>query len=118
VADDVVAETFCTASRERRRYDLARPDARPWLWRIATNLMKRHHRSETRLYRALVRTGVDAVVDGHEDRVAERLGARETNRHLVRASPSPRGSCSSQGMAPIGRAGTRRPSASCSRPRT
>ncbi|MGW9350023.1 RNA polymerase sigma factor [Nocardiopsis flavescens] len=58
-AEDVVAETFHIAFRERRRYDPAYPDARPWLWRIAANLIRRHHRTETRHHRvpAAVRPG-------------------------------------------------------------
>jgi DNA-directed RNA polymerase specialized sigma24 family protein len=37
-AEDVVAETFLTAFRLRSRYQPDRPDARPWLYGIATNL--------------------------------------------------------------------------------
>jgi hypothetical protein len=33
MADDVVADTFLTAFRARLRYDLHRPDSRPWLRR-------------------------------------------------------------------------------------
>jgi RNA polymerase sigma-70 factor (ECF subfamily) len=54
-ADDIVAETFLLAFRQRDRYDLARADARPWLYGIATNLIGRHRRAEIRLYRALAR---------------------------------------------------------------
>ncbi len=51
-ADDVVAETFLLAFRQRDRYDLARLDARPWLYGIATNLIGRHRRAEIRQYPA------------------------------------------------------------------
>jgi len=51
VADDLVAETFLTAFAKRDRYDLTRPDARPWLYGIATNLVGQHHRDEARQYR-------------------------------------------------------------------
>jgi RNA polymerase sigma-70 factor (ECF subfamily) len=50
-ADDVAAETFMAAFRQRDRYDTARPDARAWLFGIATNLIRRHRRHEARLYR-------------------------------------------------------------------
>ena len=56
-ADDIVAETFLLAFRQRDRYDPARADARPWLYGIATNLISRHRRAEVRLYRALARRG-------------------------------------------------------------
>ncbi|MEV3921254.1 RNA polymerase sigma factor [Actinomadura coerulea] len=46
-AEDVVAETFLIAFDRRHRYDAARPDARPWLYGIATNLIRRH-RSRSR----------------------------------------------------------------------
>ncbi|MEU4536060.1 RNA polymerase sigma factor [Streptosporangium sp. NPDC023825] len=54
-ADDVAAETFLVAFRQRERYDLSRRDARAWLFGIATNLIRRHRRDEVRLYRALGR---------------------------------------------------------------
>ena len=57
-AEDIVAETFLTAFRRRDSYDLSHPDARPWLFGIATRLIGRHRRSEVRLYQALARTGV------------------------------------------------------------
>jgi RNA polymerase sigma factor (sigma-70 family) len=60
-ADDVVAETFLLAFRQRGSYDLARADALPWLYGIATNLIGRLRRDEVRLYRALARTGADFV---------------------------------------------------------
>lgn len=47
-ADDVMAETFTTAFQQRRRYDLERADARPWLFGIATNLISRHRRAKAR----------------------------------------------------------------------
>lgn len=47
-AEDVSAETFITAFRTRRRYDMAYPDAGPWLYGIATNVIRHHRRSEMR----------------------------------------------------------------------
>lgn len=84
-ADDVVAETFHIAFRKRDRYDPARPDARPWLWRIAANLVRRHHRTETRHYRALARTGVDPVLEGFADRVSARVDAQSVSKPLAAA---------------------------------
>jgi RNA polymerase sigma-70 factor (ECF subfamily) len=64
-ADDLVAETFLVAFERRTSYDLAVEDARPWLLGIATNLVRRHHRSETRLYRSLHRlAGITREHDG------------------------------------------------------
>lgn len=47
-AEDLVGETFATAFRSRRTFDLSRPDARPWLFGIATNSVRHHWRSEAR----------------------------------------------------------------------
>jgi RNA polymerase sigma-70 factor (ECF subfamily) len=41
VADDVVGDTFLCAFRRRRRYDLSRPNAGPWLYGIAANASAR-----------------------------------------------------------------------------
>jgi DNA-directed RNA polymerase specialized sigma24 family protein len=41
-ADDVVAETFLAAFRQRHRYDFGRMNARPWLYGIATHRIGRH----------------------------------------------------------------------------
>jgi RNA polymerase sigma-70 factor (ECF subfamily) len=74
-ADDIVADTFLLAFRQRGRYDPARTDARPWLYGIATNLIGRHRRAEIRLYRALARTGADPVCEPFTDRVDDRVSA-------------------------------------------
>src|SRR4029077_13125696 len=63
MADDVVAETFLAAFRRRKRYDLCRVDARPWLYGIAANLIGKHRRAEVRMLRAFPRTGADPVAD-------------------------------------------------------
>lgn len=84
-ADDVVAETFHTAFRSRHRYDPAYSDARPWLWRIASNLVRRHHRTEVRHYRALARTGADPVLEGHAERVGERVDAESLSVPIAAA---------------------------------
>ncbi|QKW34234.1 sigma-70 family RNA polymerase sigma factor [Actinomadura sp. NAK00032] len=83
-ADDVVAETFLAAFRRRARYDPARPDALPWLYGIAANLVGKHRRSETRMLRALARTGTDPVTDPMEGADA-RVSASASSRELAGA---------------------------------
>src|ERR1700684_1206621 len=56
-ADDIVAETFLLAFRQRDRYDCERADARPWLYGIATNLIGRHRRGGVPPVRARGRAG-------------------------------------------------------------
>jgi RNA polymerase sigma-70 factor (ECF subfamily) len=60
-AEDVVSEVFATAYAARARYDGTRADARPWLFGIATNLVRRHHRKEAEILAAYARSGTDPV---------------------------------------------------------
>ncbi len=79
-----MAETFLIAFERRRSFDGPAEAVRPWLFGIATNLLRRHHRAEARMLRALARNGhrgeaaggldlVDAQVDADGDRF--RIGA-------------------------------------------
>ncbi|MFG1942391.1 RNA polymerase sigma factor [Nonomuraea sp. NPDC048826] len=85
LADDIVAEAFLAAFRRRDRYDVRHTDARPWLYGIAANLIGKHHRTESRSYQALARTGVDDVVESYADRVDARVSASAAQRDLARA---------------------------------
>jgi RNA polymerase sigma factor (sigma-70 family) len=85
LADDVAAETFLIAFDRRRRYDLAEPNARPWLYGIASNLIARHHRAEVRQYRALARAGAAEAVDGDAERVDGRVDAAAQRARLAAA---------------------------------
>jgi len=89
-ADDIVAETFLQAFRQRERYDQERTDARPWLYGIATNLIGHHRRSEIRQYRALARQRsismrADPVTEPFTDRVDNRVSASTDSQHLAAA---------------------------------
>jgi RNA polymerase sigma factor (sigma-70 family) len=85
MADDLASETFLIAFARRDRYDPARADALPWLFGIASNLVARHHRGEQRRYRAMARTGVEEVADGHADQVAVRVDATARQSALAAA---------------------------------
>ena len=52
-AEDLAAETFLTAYRERLRFDPASGTPRSWLFGIATNLLRHQVRHEVRGYRAV-----------------------------------------------------------------
>jgi RNA polymerase sigma-70 factor (ECF subfamily) len=66
-AEDLLGDTFVTAFRSRRNYDLRRTDARPWLFGIATNHSRHFWRSEgRRRSRALGGLG-DATAPDHSD---------------------------------------------------
>jgi RNA polymerase sigma-70 factor, ECF subfamily len=81
-AEDIVAATFLVAYERRSRFDPDRAGALPWLYGIATNLLRRHRRDELRAYRALSRTGVDPLTgDGDAQRATERAdGAAQARR--------------------------------------
>ena len=85
VADDLVAETFLVAFDKRERYDLARSDARPWLYGIATNIARQHQREEVREYRLRSTIGPPPDQDGHADRVAAQVTAAAMHRLLAAA---------------------------------
>jgi RNA polymerase sigma-70 factor (ECF subfamily) len=59
LAEDVASETFLVAFGRLAGYDPARPDAAPWLYGIASNLIARHGRAEARRYRALAKVAPD-----------------------------------------------------------
>ena len=84
-ADDLVGETFLTAFAKRDRYDLGYPDARPWLYGIATNLLNRHRRQEARQYRIMQAVTAEPELPGHADRVAADVTAQAMRRHLDEA---------------------------------
>jgi RNA polymerase sigma-70 factor, ECF subfamily len=54
-AEGLLGEVFRVAFEKRATYDGERPNARPWLYGIATNLLARHRRSEMRRIRATAR---------------------------------------------------------------
>ncbi|GGP08525.1 RNA polymerase sigma factor [Nonomuraea glycinis] len=83
VAEDLAAETFLIAFRQRKLFDASVGEIRPWLYGIATNLLRRHRRAELRHYRALARTGPPPDDDGHDQRVVDRLTAGVTIARLA-----------------------------------
>jgi len=76
-ADDLVAETFLVAWQQRRQYRPERGSVRAWLYGIATNLLRRHARTEARAWRAMARDGGRrAVADGPVAVATRRIDAR------------------------------------------
>jgi RNA polymerase sigma factor (sigma-70 family) len=85
VADDLAAETFLLAFQRRDGYDITCPDARPWLYGIATNLIARRRQAEARFYRAIARTSVDPAAEPVEDMVTARVSAQASRGRLAAA---------------------------------
>src|SRR6266545_4389044 len=83
-ADDLVAETFLIAWERRASYRPERASARAWLYGIATNLLRRHARSEARAWRAMARDGGQAeIADAPDTVAAHRADASSQARRLA-----------------------------------
>jgi RNA polymerase sigma factor (sigma-70 family) len=85
LAEDVASETFLIAFDRRHTYDNARADVLPWLYGIASNLIARHARAETRRYKALAKAAGAQETDDHADAVAGRLDAMAVRGRLADA---------------------------------
>jgi len=72
VADELAAETFAVAFE--RRATCRGESALPWLYGIATNLLRHRWRTERRQLRAYARSGVDQWAD-YEDEATSRVDA-------------------------------------------
>jgi RNA polymerase sigma factor (sigma-70 family) len=86
-ADDLVSETFLAALRQRHTYDPTRAGVRPWLYGIASNLLRRHVRQEVRGWQARTRmAGSNPVqTESPEVRTTERVTAQQQVRQLAGA---------------------------------
>jgi RNA polymerase sigma factor (sigma-70 family) len=86
-ADDLLGEVFRIAFERRADYRTEHPSARPWLFGIASNLVLKAHRHETRRLRALARLDpADASgTDLRLGRVEEVLDASADAEAVVRA---------------------------------
>jgi RNA polymerase sigma factor (sigma-70 family) len=85
LADDLAAETFVAAFDRRSSYDTARDDARPWLYGIASNLLRNQWRGERRRLLAYARAASDADADGDHDAVVDRADAHAARPIVARA---------------------------------
>ena len=83
--DDVAAETFLVAFRQRDRFDPGRGTVRAWLYGIATNLVREHRRVEERGYRAHARMAAQPAYSADVDRADARVSAAAARDTLVAA---------------------------------
>jgi RNA polymerase sigma-70 factor (ECF subfamily) len=94
LAEELASETFVRAFAGRNGYDPAYPDARAWLYGIATNLLRKHARTEERrrraYARALERDEFSADLDAVAGRVDAFAGARVMAAALARLAPADR----------------------------
>lgn len=83
-ADDLVAQTFLIAVRRQQAFDPALGEARAWLFGIATNELRHHHRQELRYLHAQSRAlAIDVPAAASDDRVADRLDADAAARRVA-----------------------------------
>jgi len=75
LADDIAAETFLQAFRARERFDLRHQSARPWLYGIATNVLRYHHREERRRLAAYARIEAELVSPDETEAADSRVHA-------------------------------------------
>ncbi len=85
VARELTAETFRVALENFDRYDPNRGGERPWLYGIATNLLRNHWRSEQRRLRAHLRhaTVAEAVAGDPLVDADSRIDAQRRLGHVV-----------------------------------
>jgi RNA polymerase sigma factor (sigma-70 family) len=83
LADELASETFALAF-ERRASCRSSGSVLPWLYGIATNLLRRRRRAEYRQLRAYGRSGVDRWA-AYEDEAAARLDGASRGAQLARA---------------------------------
>lgn len=90
-ADDLMAEAFAVAFQRRRRYDLSKPQARPWLYGIVSSLIGKHRRAEARRLETLSRVivmvpaGKRGGGEGAAERGAGQVGAESARDVLAGA---------------------------------
>lgn len=88
LADDLASETFVRAFRARGSYDIAVIDARPWLYQIATNVVRSHWRSEQRRMSDLARREVERAPMGDPEAAVESAAASAAMPALAAALAS------------------------------
>jgi len=80
IADDLAAETFLIAFRQRERFDRRNGVVRAWLY-----LIRRHRRDEVRAWRAIAKLPLPVPVGAPEDRIAAPVTAQGASRELAAA---------------------------------
>src|SRR3984957_12199206 len=69
--EDIAAEAFRVAFDRRRRYDGRYSDARPWLFGIASNLLRDHFRNARREQHKLTRSAALDALEQPADETGE-----------------------------------------------
>jgi len=83
-ANDVLADVFLAAFEARRRYDPDFSTALPWLYGIASNLLRKHYRQRAGELRMLERLVRLSDPDDHADAVADVIDAQLQVRAMAK----------------------------------
>jgi RNA polymerase sigma factor (sigma-70 family) len=82
-AADAVSEVFLAAFRNRGRYQPGRPDARPWLYGIATNVISQQLRAEGRRAHLLAAVPAPPPAEFPADEIGDRIVAERLRPVLL-----------------------------------
>ena len=84
-AEDLMSAVFLEAWRQRSEVQLTGDSLRPWLFGVATNLMRNDLRSRRRRDKALqrVRAQTPQMTEGHADEVASRLDDEQRMKEVL-----------------------------------
>ena len=82
VADDVMSETFLVAFERRAAFDPTVGAALPWLYGIATTLMKKHARLEAASWRGMTASGAAEVVTDDFASLESRVDAEASVKRI------------------------------------
>jgi RNA polymerase sigma factor (sigma-70 family) len=85
LADDLASEVFLQAFKARSRYDVDEPNARPWLYGIASRLLSHHYRDEHRRLIAYARAASEVTVTDPMDEVDARTDAATAAPRITEA---------------------------------
>jgi RNA polymerase sigma factor (sigma-70 family) len=86
LADELAAETFLVAFEQRARFVVRDGlGVRPWLYGIATNLLRRRWRVERRQLLAYARTGIDAAIVLDADAAVSRADSSRRGAQIAAA---------------------------------
>lgn len=85
LAEDLTSEVFLQAWRQRHTVRLHDGSLRPWLYGVASNLVRQHWRSRNRFGRAMARLPREVLDPGHDDLVASSLDNRARLHELQQA---------------------------------
>ena len=82
--EELTSQVFLEAFTNEERFDARRGNERAWLFGIAVNVLRHHHRQEARRRRAVARLqGRGRVVEIEEESALDRVWARDSRDEIA-----------------------------------